>query len=220
LGFDGGGESGNIRSGHRQDGLLKMRLFWMAWGLAVLLVLVATGGTAWVFAASDQWSALARIGSRAACLVGLLAAFVGAFRLALLATASLRFVLAQNLAALIVMELDDLRQAAQERAAALSGHAGAEAQKTFSDAWQPSETLQIPRFFGNRNEIRKLLGPATEQTLEQVLISLQSYNQTVSDARLRSGDRSTKARLWQEIAVVQERIKQAAREVAPFCLAN
>src|SRR5687767_11068219 len=97
-----------------------MRLFWMAWSLAVLLVLAAIGLSAWVFAASENWSDLTRIVSRSACGVGLLLAFVGAFRLALLATASLRFVLAQNLAALIVMELDELRQNAEENAIALA----------------------------------------------------------------------------------------------------
>jgi hypothetical protein len=33
----------------------------MAWSFAVLLVLVATGGMAWVFAASEHWADLARI---------------------------------------------------------------------------------------------------------------------------------------------------------------
>lgn len=203
-----------------EQGNWNMRLFWMAWGFAVLLILVSVGGTAWVFASSDSWPDLWRIGSRSLSLIATLAAFVGAFRLALLATASLRFVLAQNLAALIVMELDDLRQAAQERAASLAGQARAEAQQADSDEWQPSEALRIPRFFGDRAEIRKLLGPATEQTLEQVLASLQSYNKTLVEVRAQRADRNAVLRLWQEIGIVQERLKQAAREVAPFCLAN
>jgi hypothetical protein len=192
----------------------------MAWGFAVLLILVAVGGTAWVFAASNGWPGLMRMGSLFLSLVASLAAFVGAFRLALLATGSLRFVLAQNLAALIVMELDDLREAAQERAASLAGQAGTEAGKTPPSAWQSSESLRIPLFFGDRDEIRRLLGPATEQTLEQVLISLQSYNQTVVEVESKAPDRNAVLRLWREIGVVQERLKQAAREVAPFCVAN
>lgn len=202
-----------------------MRLFWLAWSLAVLLILVAIGGAAWVFAASEHWPDFTRIVSRVSCLVALLAAFVGAFRLALLATASLRFVLAQNLAALIVLELDDLRMATQECAATLAGQASAEVQNIHPDAWQSSETLQIPRFFGDRNEIRKLLGKATEHTLEQVLISLQSYNQTVVEVKSQAVEdpripRNAVLHLWHEIGVIQDRIKQAAREVAPFCLAN
>lgn len=193
-----------------------MRLFWMAWSFAVLLVLMAIGGTAWVFAASEHWSGFTRIAGRAGCLAASLAAFVGAFRLALLATASLRLVLAHNLAALIVMELDDLRRAAQERAALLEGKAAASA----SDATGTSQTLQIPQFFGDRAEIRKLLGPATEHTLEQLLVSLQSYNQAVAEVKVGSGNASAAQRLWQEIKVVQERLKLAVQELAPFGLAT
>ncbi len=192
-----------------------MRLFWMAWSFAVLLVLMAIGGTAWVFAASEHWSGFTRIAGRTGCLAASLAAFVGAFRLALLATASLRLVLAQNLAALIVMELDDLRRAAQERAALLEGKAAASASNTGT-----SQTLQIPQFFGDRAEIRKLLGPATEHTLEQLLVSLQSYNQAVAEVKVGSGNASAAQRLWQEIKVVQERLKLAVQELAPFGLAT
>lgn len=194
-----------------------MRLFWMAWSFAILLILIAIGGTAWVFAASEHWTALTRLVSRSICLMAVLAAFVGAFRLALLATASLRVVLAQNLAALIVMELDDLRRAAQERAASLEGNAGGKAQAGLMEATRSSEALQVPRFFGDRAEIRKLLGPATEHTLEQLLISLESYNQTLAEVSLENGNASAAHRLWQEIKVVQERLKQAAQELAPFC---
>lgn len=195
-----------------------MRLFWMAWGFAVLLVLAAIGGTAWIFAASDQWTDAPRLAVRVVCVVASLAAFVGAFRLALLATASLRLVLAQNLAALIVMELDDLRQAALERASVLADAGGTGQPQP--EVWRSSEALRVPGFFGDRQEIRKLLGPATEKTLEQVLESLQSYNQTVTEIRSRDPDQNAGTRLWHDIALVQERIKLAAREVAPFCLAN
>jgi hypothetical protein len=197
-----------------------MRLFWMAWAIAVLLVLVSVGGTAWVFAQTDGWAAFPRIGARSLCILVSLAAFVGAFRLALLATASLRFVLAQNLAALIVMELDDLRNAAQECADALAHLAAAEPRQVQSRPWRPSGTLRIPRFFGDREEIRKLLGPATEQTLEELLISLQSYNKAVVEVNSRNADRNAVLHLWEEIGVLQQWLKRAAQEVAPFCLAN
>lgn len=199
-----------------------MRLFWMAWGLALLLIVVTVGSTAWVISASDAWPRLWLVASRALCLVALLAAFVGAFRLALLGTVSLKLVLAQNLAILIAMELDDLRRAAQERASSLAGQAGADKQATYSDAWRSSEALQIPRFFGDRDDIRKLLGKATEHTLEQVLLSLQSYNETVMEVRSQSaGDsgirRNAVLQLWRKIGVIQDRINQAASAVAPFC---
>src|SRR5262249_41966432 len=152
------------------------------------LLLGSVGGTAWVFTTSEGWPDLARIVVRSGCLVASMTAFVGAYRLALLATASLRFVLAQNLAALIVMELDDLRMAAQDCADALAELASAEPRQTRSQAWRPSGALRIPRFFGDRDEIRKLLGPATEQALEQVLISLQSYNKAVVEVNSADAD--------------------------------
>ena len=196
-----------------------MRLFWMAWSFAVLLVLMATGGTAWVFAVSDGWPGLVRVTSRALCLIGSFAAFVGAFRLALLATASLRFVLAKNLAAVIALELDGLRRAAQERATALTGDTSP-ARAVHLDAWRASETLQIPHFFGERGEIRKLLGPATEYTLEQLLASLQSYNRAVATAKSQKAGGNAGPLLWQEIVGVQNSLKRAAHEIAPFCLAT
>lgn len=118
------------------------------------------------------------------------------------------------------MELDDLRQAVQERAESLAGQAAEEMPTVPGMTWQSSEALRIPRFFGDREEIRRLLGPATEQTLEQVLLSLQSYNQIVDKMKSQDADRSAALDLWKEIAVVQERLKLAAREVAPFCIAN
>jgi hypothetical protein len=196
-----------------------MRLFWMAWGLAVLLVLAAIGMSAWVFAASENWSELTRIVSRSACGVGLLLAFVGAFRLAVLATASLRFVLAQNLAALIVMELDELRQNAEENAVALARDSMAHSKGRVRGEW-PVGTLPIPRFFGERNEIRKLLGPATQETLEQLLASLENYNQIVHAVKGQETNENAVVLLWQGIWAVESKLKQAAREVAPFCLAN
>jgi hypothetical protein len=196
-----------------------MRLFWMAWSLAVLLVLAAIGLSAWVFAASENWSDLTRIVSRSACGVGLLLAFVGAFRLAVLATASLRFVLAQNLAALIVMELDELRQNAEENAIALARDSMAHSKGRVRDEW-PVGTLPIPRFFGERNEIRKLLGPATQETLEQLLASLENYNQIVHAVKGQETNENAVVLLWQGIWAVESKLKQAAREVAPFCLAN
>lgn len=198
-----------------------MRLFWMAWSLAVLLVLIAIGGSAWVFVASENWSGLARIVSRSACGVGLLLAFVGAFRLALLGTASLRFVLAQNLAALIVMELDELRHNAQERAVALARDSMARSKGRVRGEWQSVVgPLPIPRFFGERNEIRKLLGPATQETLEQLLASLENYNQIVHAVKDEASDENAVVLLWQGIWAIESKLKQAAREVAPFCLAN
>lgn len=196
-----------------------MRLFWMAWGFAILLVLAAIGLSAWVFGVSENWSGLSRIVSRSACGVGLLLAFVGAFRLALLATASLRFVLSQNLAALIVMELDELRQNTQERAITLAKN---ELDHTRGEVRElPSiGTLPIPSFFGERKEIRKLLGPATQETLEELLASLETYNQIVHAVKSQETTENAVMLLWQGIFAVESKLKHAAREVAPFCLAN
>lgn len=196
-----------------------MRLFWMAWAFAILLVLIAIGGSAWVFTASDSWSDLPRIFWRSACIVGSLLAFVGAFRLAMLATASLRFILSQNLAALIVMELDELRQRTQDRAIELAKK-NLTAEARDRGEWRSIGALPIPRFFGERKEIRKLLGPATQGTLEELLASLQSYNQIVDAVKSQETNGNAVVLLWQAISAVESKLKHAAREVAPFCLAN
>lgn len=200
-------------------GQVVMRLFWMAWGLAVLFVLIAIAGSAWVFTASDSWPNVPRIFWRSVCIVGSLLAFVGAFRLAMLATASLRFILSQNLAALIVMELDELRQSTHDRAVEL-------AQKNLTKEirergeWRSIGTLPIPSFFGERKEIRKLLGPATQETLEELLASLENYNQIVDAVKSQETNGNAVVILWQAISAVESRLRHAAREVAPFCLAN
>src|SRR5262245_18515739 len=191
----------------------------MAWSFAVCLVLVGLGLTAWVFASSGHLPDEMRLIVRGASLAVSLAAFVGAFRLALLATATLRAVLAHNLAHLIVTELNDLRQAAQKQAAALAGEASGEAAGAPAAPWPPTDTLLIPRVFGERNEVRRLLGPATEQTLEQLLLSLESYNRTIAEAKRQQSGGSTHL-LWQEISVVQERLKLAARALAPSRFAS
>jgi hypothetical protein len=84
---------------------------------------------------------------------------------------------------------------------------------------------RAPRFFGGREEIRKLLGEATEHTLEQVLLSLNSYNDTVVEAKSQSIDepgvqRDAVLRLRHHIVEVENRIRQAASAVAPVCKAT
>ena len=191
----------------------------MAWSFAVCLVLIGLGLTAGVFALSEHLPAAMQLIVRTTSLVVSLAAFVGAFRLALLATATLRAVLAQNLAALIVMELNDLRQAAQKQAVALAGEAAVEAGDASAASWPPSDALPIPRVLGERKEVRRRLGPATEHSLEQLMVSLESYNRTIAEAKRQRAGGSAHL-LWQEISVVQERLKLAAGELASFRFAN
>lgn len=200
-----------------------MRLFWIAWCAAVSLIVVAVTVTAWVLSVTESWPLLPFLVARALCVVIGLVAFVGAFRLALLGTVALRHLLAQNLAIVIAMELDDLRQAMQVRAVALAdgGAAGAE-QMLDTKLWRSAELQRFPKLLGDRDEVRKLLGKATEHTLEQVLISLRAYHDTVVEADLdgvRGADSMERARrdVWRQIAVVQDRIAQAANAVAPFC---
>jgi hypothetical protein len=65
-----------------------------------------------------------------------------------------------------------------------------------------------------------LLGPATQETLEQLLASLENYNQIVHAVKGQETNENAVVLLWQGIWAVESKLKQAAREVAPFCLAN
>jgi hypothetical protein len=187
-----------------------MRLFWMAWGLAVLLIGAAIGGSAWVLTASAAWPLLPLTVLRLVCAAGIVIAFVGAFRLAILGTVALKRVLARNLAIVIAMELEDLRASVTECASALT--------ETGSEA----PALDIPAFLGKREEIRSLLGRATEHTLEQVLVSLQSYNATIEEiergvrAADAEGARQTVSHLRWKIGVVGDHIRQALSALALF----
>jgi hypothetical protein len=187
-----------------------MRLFWMAWGLAVLLIGAAIGGSAWVLTASAAWPLLPLTLLRLVCAAAIVIAFVGAFRLAILGTVALKRVLARNLAIVIAMELEDLRASVTECASALA--------ETGSEA----PALDIPAFLGKREEIRSLLGRATEHTLERVLVSLQSYNATIQEIErgVRAADaeaaRQTVSHLRWKIGVVGDHIRQALSALALF----
>jgi hypothetical protein len=187
-----------------------MRLFWMAWGLAVLLIGAAIGGSAWALTASAAWPLLPLTLLRLVCAAAIVIAFVGAFRLAILGTVALKRVLARNLAIVIAMELEDLRASVTECASALA--------ETGSEA----PALDIPAFLGKREEIRSLLGRATEHTLEQVLVSLQSYNATIQEIErgVRAADaeaaRQTVSHLRWKIGVVGDHIRQALSALALF----
>ncbi len=202
---------------------VEMRPFWIAWGLAVALIGAATAAAGWVISISASWPFLAMAAVRLGCVVLALLTFVAAFRLALLGTVSLKRVLAKNLAVLIALELDDLRLAAQERARALGDVAAAHS----SHPHLPSSgALEIPSFFGDRDEIRKLLGKATEHSLEQLLVSLQSYNETVLQGAQERRAVGAEARhqaalqLQSRIGLVQDSVQQALRTITPFCRAD
>lgn len=180
-----------------------MRAFWMAWGLAVLLLVTGTLGAVWIFGASAEWPVLARVLARIAGVALLLCMFVGAFRSGLLATMSLKQVLAENLAIVIAMELDDLRRAAEHHALALNLEA---------EPARTPDALAIPRFFGDRDEIRRLLGKATEHTLEEIHASLQSFN----EAARGTSDTESRQRMQGKAAAIQEQVGRAARLLNQF----
>jgi hypothetical protein len=167
-----------------------MRAFWMAWGQAVLLLAVGTLAAIWIFGVSGDWSLVPRVLARIVGIALMVCALIAAFRSGFLGTMALKQVLAENLAIVIAMELDDLRRAAEHRA--LSGEGA-----TLSTA-----ALEIPAFFGERDEIRKLLGKATEHTLEEIYVSLQSYN-----AAAKAG---APAELQGKATLIQEQVMRAS----------
>ena len=172
-----------------------MRAFWMAWGLAVLLLVVGTLGAMWIFGISAAWPAAPRILATIVGVALLLCTLVCAVRAGFLGTMALKQVLAENRAIVIAMELDDLRRAAEQHA----------------------QALKIPRFFGERDEIRKLLGKATEHTLEEIHASLQSYNDVARAAPADAEGRQMLATLLQgKAAVIQEQVGRAVRLLDQF----
>ena len=185
-----------------------MRLFWMAWGFALLLLAMAVSGGAWLIEAGADWSLPHRLAGRALAATLLVFAFVGAYRLATLGTLALKHVLAQNLAIVIAMELDDLRRAAREQAALRSA-----ATAVIDGCAQITPSgLQIPHFFGERAELRVLLGLATERTLEELLVALRSFNAAARAA----ADNATYRALRGELDVVLEQLDRSMRSLAPF----
>jgi hypothetical protein len=182
-----------------------MRLFWMAWGLALLLLAGVVGGGSWLIAVAADAALAYRLGSWAAALLLLAFGFVGAFRLAFLGTLALKHVLARNLAIVIALELEELQALAHQQAALLSAASGAGRVVQFV----PSG-LRIPRFFGERSELRELLGPATGQTLEYLLESLQHFNAAAGDP----------VALRHELDLVLYRLESALRALAPFSRAS
>jgi hypothetical protein len=198
-----------------------MRLFWTAWGLAFFVIAAAVATVAWLLSISETWQLVPFFLIRALCIIIGLIAFVGAFRLGLMGTVSLRVLLAQNLAIVITMELDDLRLAMQTRAIALGERPVAPDQALDAKDWQLTELQKYPALLGDRAEVRKLLGKATEHALEQILVSLHQYNDAVRDAdldRLQGAEswRSARLNLWHKIRVVQDNIAEAANTVSPF----
>lgn len=179
-----------------------MRLFWIAWGLALLLLAAVVGGGSWLIAAAADGALVLRIGSWIAAALLLAVGFVGAFRLALLGTIALKHLLARNLAIVIALELEELRAAAHQQAALLAAAGGAGPVVQLA----PSG-LRVPRFFGERSELRELLGPATERSLEELLDQLRHFNAASG------GDT---AALRHELDLVLYRLEGALSALAPF----
>jgi hypothetical protein len=179
-----------------------MRAFWTGWGLAVLLLSAGTFGAVWMFGASRSWPVVPHVLTNVVGIALLLLMVIGAFRSALLGTMALKQLLAENLAIVIAMELDDLRRAAEQRALSLQGEA------TPASTAQGMAALGIPKFFGERDEIRKLLGAATAHTLQEIHVSLQTYNEAARAGAL--------AGLGGKAALIQERVSEAARLLNQF----
>jgi hypothetical protein len=194
-----------------------MTVFWMAWGLAVLLLGGAIATAAWLLSISESSSLLPLTLALATCAILVIGAFFGSVRLALLATAALKRVLAQNLAIVIAMELKELRASIKARADSLGADHSASAATA-----APVQAIEIPKFFGKREEIRKLLGRPTERTLQDILAGLQSYNASVQELRsdLQAPDheagRHTVSSLQWKSRELADQIRQAISALAPF----
>lgn len=187
-----------------------MRAFWMAWGLAVLLIVAGTLGAMGIFAVSAGWTMVPRVLATVFGIALLICALVGAFRSGFLGTMALKQVLAENLAIVIAMELDDLRRAAEQRAMALNEEVAA-SRAPQGDGHGP---LAVPKFFGERDEIGQLLGKATEHTLEDIYASLQSFNDAARVGAF--SDAESRQRMRGKAAAIQEQVTQAARLLSPF----
>ncbi len=195
-----------------------MRLIWVPWCFALLSLLLGIGGSVWVLSLSTRWPASVMALTHLACAMVIVFSFVSAFRFSMLGTAALKRILAKNLAIFIAMELRDLRASvAQER-----GSFAQEPESRSSDISSNLQPFKIPSCFGDRAKIRTLLGRATEHDLEQLLISLESYNTTIDEiingansANERSRAPSAKD-LQEKISIISDRAHQAIKALATF----
>ncbi|MBI2256494.1 MAG: hypothetical protein HYU58_17860 [Proteobacteria bacterium] len=174
--------------------------FWVAWVMAVSLLAGGLAGVVMVVSRTGQWQLSDQWVTRGAAIALALFAFYLAFRLALVGTAALQRVLAHNLALLVSFELTELKAEAIERAEILA-------------AGGNSPAFRLPFFREEREDIAKLLGQPTEEALQQLLVSLEAFNNaTVTD------DRSQAAmHMRTQLADVDLQLRRAFSAVDPFC---
>jgi hypothetical protein len=167
-----------------QTSLSRMRQFWVAWCVAVLLLAIAVGGFAYLISLSEAWPLSYKLVGRS--LAGLVVAFAlyDAYRLAAQGTAALQEVLAQNLGLMVSAELERLQSAAASRRALLvQMDAEMLADPT---SIQDRLALAVPTYGAYRDDVQSLLGNPTEAALQRVLISIREYNDMLG--RYRRGE--------------------------------
>jgi 2-keto-3-deoxy-L-rhamnonate aldolase RhmA len=169
----------------------RMRRFWTAWCVAVLLLGIAVVGFGYLFSISEDWSAGYRIGGR--ILAGLIAtwAIYDAHRMAVHGTVALQEVLAQNLATMVATELERLKAATDARRRSLAAK-GAGVVAALGDAERIGLELPTCRF--DNEGVRTLLGNPIEQALSAVLEAIEEYNRLIHAGRDRALSQSELAR--------------------------
>jgi 4-hydroxy-2-oxoheptanedioate aldolase len=161
----------------------RMRRFWMAWCVAVLLLGIAVVGFGYLFSISEDWWVGYKIGGR--ILAGLAAAWAiyDAHRMAVHGTVALQEVLAQNLATMVASELERLKAATDARRRSLAAK-GAGVVAALGDADRIGLELPTCRF--DNEGVRTLLGNPTEQALGVVLEAIAEYNRLIHASRDRA----------------------------------
>jgi len=174
--------------------------FWAAWVMAVTLLAGGLAGIVLAIRRSGGWELADQWLARGAAIALAILAFYLAFRLALIGTAALQRALAQNLAWLVSFELAELQAEAMERARILAEGGN-------------SPAFQLPHFREEREDIAKLLGGPTEETLRRLLFSLEAFN----NAAATEDQRRAANRLHAQLADVDMRLGQAFSAIDPFC---
>jgi 4-hydroxy-2-oxoheptanedioate aldolase len=179
----------------------RMRQFWVAWCIAVLLLGAAVVGFGYLFALSESWSLWAKIGGRAAAGLLAILAVYDAYRIATRGTAALQEVLAQNLGSIVVAELERLHAAAAQRKLALAAKDDPGTLGLSFESWS---------FDGD--DVRNLLGNPTESALRDVLASIAAYNQLIDT--LAPGDAAAASGLARQIEEISAEVNRAMASVA------
>jgi len=193
-----------MRQRDANTSIRRMRQFWIAWCVAVLLLGAAVVGFGTLFALSEAWPHWAKIGGRVAA--GLLALFAvcDAYRIAARGTAAFQEVLAQNLASIVTAELERLHAAAAQRRLILAAKDDPKAAGALG--------LSLTSWSFDGEDVRSLLGNPTEAALREVLASIEAYNLMI-DA-LAPGDAQAEHGLARQIEEISAGINRAMQSVA------